>query len=346
MMLPGFSTEVAVASDLKRIDESMNLIINIYDRIQNYQEQTRFAIYMSALQSANYHNLNVTDTNLQDTYNELRFNLHANILLAQYDRAVEAFKQAVFPFADDYLKIYQLPKSLQPTKDDNMDTIIAPITENIKSLSDRIRTFNQNYMLISNGFFDRSDKGSNGPFYVWKNAEIRKQIDQLFAGKKVYLLADIARSTIKLNAVKLKSIRLEFRSTQPDEKNQTANDKRLSEILQSFHVSLTHMGESHYRCDKHFYAIHSRPLTIEYSVATRQGIPTTRNAAYDKLNANNPILSPYTLWALQLEKGPFDRLKEFASTVDVEFHGLGQYIKEPADICNTDLEKYYRKTDS
>lgn len=338
-MLHGFGTEYQVGNYLQRVEESMNLIINIYSRIQNYQEQTRFVVYVSDLQAADYRNLNVTDAHLQDNINNLRFNLHANILIAQYYRAVDAFKQAVFPFAAGYLDSYELPKSLEPTKDDNMDSIIAPISDNIKSLSGSIKELNKTVinhddMSIYNAYFDRNGD-ANGPFHVWPKDKIRDKVGQLFAGQKIYLMADVAENT-DFNAVKFRTITVDFRSD-----NQTTND-RLIEILQSFHVSLTHLGESNYRCDNEFYTIHSRPLTLEFSFATRRQMPTVRNVAYDKLNAANPILSPYTMWAIQLSHGQFDQLKEFADIVDIELHGYGQFVKRNANICNSNLEKYYQ----
>lgn len=103
-----------------------------------------------------------------------------------------------------------------------------------------------------------NEPGSRGPFYVWSNQEVRDQIEQLFRGKKIYLYADITRSD-RRNAVKFSMIDIEFWSI-----NQTAN-VQLNEILQNVHVSMTHMGESNYRCNKDFHTISNRPLTIRFS---------------------------------------------------------------------------------
>lgn len=337
-VLNGFGSQYQVQNYLQRVHESINLIINIYDRIQNYHEHTRFAIYLSELHSADYRDLNV-DGQTREDINQLQFNLHANVLLSLYERAVDAFKQAVYPFAAEYLDIYQLPSTLLPNKNESMESIIGSTVDNIKSLSDRIKelnntVINENDMSIYNAYFDR-DGNANDPFYVWSNDQVREKVGQLFDGHKIYLLADVKESS-HLNAVKLRTIRLGFRS------NNETIDERLNEILQSFHVSLTHMGESNYRCNNQFFTIHSRPLSLEFSFESGRQTPAVRNVAYDKLSVCNPILSPYTLWAMQLSHGQFDRLTELRdSDVDIELYGHGQYVKQDANVCNSNLGKYY-----
>lgn len=232
-----------------------------------------------------------------------------------------------------------MPRSLQPSKNDSMDSIIFPVSENIKSLSERIHQLNNsvinpNDMLIFNAFFDRYDNGSYGPFYVWKNDEVRDKIERLFDGEKVYLYADVSHSDQR-NVVKFNLIDLEFRSD-----NQTINNE-LTDALQSFHVSLTHMGQSNYRCDNDVYTIASRPLKIEFSFAGKKDAPTDQNSAYEKLKNGIKLLSPYTLWAVQLSRGNFEQLKPFAGAVNIELHGYGQYVVENEAICKTNLEKYY-----
>lgn len=334
--LSGLKNEHGVENCVLKTDEAINLIINIYDRIQNYQEQSKLAVYLSEMHSASYRDLDVADPQLKDNLNQLQFNLQANIILSQYYRAVDAFKQAVFPFAAEYLDIYQLPVTFAAEK--NLDTVVAIAAEKIKSLGERIKelnttVINENDVSISSAYFD-SDSRASGPFYVWKNDEVRDKIQQLFAGKKVYLLADVTRGC-KLNAIKFNTIDLDFHSS-----NQTLNDQ-LQKVLQSFHVSLTHLGESNYRCHNQFYTINSRAQTITYSFGEKKQMPVVRNVVYDKLSSGVKLLSPYTMWTVQLSHGRFSKLKPFADSIDIELHGHGQFVNEGAAICNTDLEKFY-----
>lgn len=206
------------------------------------------------------------------------------------------------------------------------------MSENMQLLNATV--INTNDISIHLGEFN-NEPGSGGPFYVWSNHEVRIQIEQLFSGKKIYLYADVSQSD-KRNAVKFSMINIKFSSS-----NQTTNVK-LNKILESFHVSMTHMGESNYRCNNDFYTIPSRPLTIEFSLGGRNNKPTDCNAAYAKLVSGFGLLSPYTLWALQLKHGDFDQLKPFADLVDIELHGFGQYVEEDALICDSNLQQYYQ----
>lgn len=322
-----FDVTSSIKESLVRIGEAINLIINIFDRIQQYQDDSKLANYLADLQLANYEYLDVKPQTQEDII-ELKHYLHANLILSQCYRAINAFKQAMFPYAVDYLDIYGFPNDFN-TK--NFDDIIAIATNKMISLKERITVYNStvingNDMFTHLAHFD-NDHNSRGPFYVWKNAEVRNKIEQLFDGEKIYFDADIMKSDTR-NAVKFNVIDLKFNSN-----NQTIDDQ-LNKVLQQFQVSLTHMGESDYGCNNVFYTISSDPLTIEFNFTEKNRPPTDRNIAYDKLMNGIKMLSPYTLWTIQLSTGSFQRLKPFAGLVDIELHGHGQYVKENATICN------------
>lgn len=328
----GFKNEYDVENCLIKICEAFNLIVNIYDRIQNYQDQSKLVTYLSDLQSVGRRHLRSHNAQFED----LQFNLQANIILSQYNRAIEAFKQAAFPFAARYLDMYQLPAAL--SVDRNISSVIAAVADRAESLSTRMKELNTTVINEDDGrihlaYFDRDSAGIQ-PFYVWPNNEVKDKLNELFDGKKIYLTADVKRSS-KWNAIKFNVVDLQFHSS-----NQSISEE-LNRILQSFHVSLTHMGESDYRCNDQFYTINSRPQTIKYSFGKRNQEPVDRSVVYDKLRSGVKLLSPYTLWAIQLSRGPFEELKPFVDSVDIELHGKGQYVNEGAGICNTDLGKYY-----
>lgn len=327
----GFTYGDDAVNYLSRINEAINLIINIFDRIQDYYDQSKLAAFVSELDSISYQNLNINDAELESQMNELQLSFLSNVIRSQYYRAIDALKQTVFPFADDYLKTYELPSVIASNDTD------ALITTTIESLRMRIKEFNatvinQNDESVHIAEF--SNEPGSEPFYVWQNSEVCKQIQAVFNGSKVYLLADITKSNAR-NAIKFSTINLEFRSNY-----QTINDQ-LSKILQSFHVTLTHLGESHYRCNNKFYTISSRPLKIEFSFGKKNQQPIDRTISYEKLQASSKFLSPYTLWSVQLTNGPFDKLERFTDFVNIELHGNGQYLEQNATICNTNLEKYY-----
>lgn len=137
------------------------------------------------------------------------------------------------------------------------------------------------------------------------------------------------------NAVKFNSIAIKFR---------VANDDlacAFENILLSFDVTMTHMGNSHYRCGNQFYTINSPSQEISYSFRRQSQIPMTRNAGYDKLISGIALLSPYALWSVQLTSGRFKELVPFIGLVDIELHGYGQFVSENATVCDTELSQYY-----
>ncbi|KAG4066107.1 hypothetical protein HA402_010309 [Bradysia odoriphaga] len=337
--LSQFEIDSNINGCMVRLNEAMELLIDIYDRIQNYEEESKFVTYLSEIHTTSASDSIIHDVDLRKRFNEMKMNLQVNLFHGQYFRVLGAFKQALFPYAADYLADYELPSSLLVG---NLNDSITLASQQIESLSKKLKEYNDTVINehdehIHSAFFDR-DHGSRGPFYAWSNSEIRDRIQQLFTGQKIYLFADVQKSDTR-NAVKFNTIELGFHHD-----NQTMNNK-LHEILQSFHVSLTHMGNSNYRCKNTFYTIPSRPWTIKYSIGERNQRPADRNLVHGKLASGPSLLSPYTLWSVQLLYGPFSQLQQFVDFVDIELYGNGLYVLEEAPICETNLEKYYSVMD-
>lgn len=315
-VVAGYKNEDGLNKLLSNIYESINLIIDIYDRIQIYEEKKIPNDY-----------INMEPVPLT-AFNETEFNLQANIILTQYYRAVDVFKQAVFPFAANYSNSYQLPQR------SDFESVVHEALEGIQTLREYIEEVNSNIdgtnRAIHSAYF--GNFGDKEPFYVWKNDENRDQIENLFNGEEIYLLADVKQSH-ELNAVKFTDIELNF-TTHNDKSNDDLNN-----ILDYFDVSLKMMGESNYRCDGNFYTIHSAPLTISYSFAQKR-------RSFEMVDNPKTSLSPYTLWAMRLQarEGFEDKLKllkPYINFTDIELHGNGQYVDLSVAICDTNLEKYY-----
>ncbi|XP_037039435.1 uncharacterized protein LOC119076658 [Bradysia coprophila] len=337
--LSQFDIESNINGCMTRLNEAMELLIDIYHRIQNYEEESKFVTYLSELHITSASDSDIHDVEVRKMFNQMKMNLQVNLFLGQYFRVLGAFKQALFPYAADYLADYELPSSLLVG---NLNDSITLASQHIESLSEKLKEYNDTVINehdehIHSAFFDRN-YGSRGPFYVWPNSEIHDRVQQLFTGQKIYLFADVQNSDTR-NAVKFHTIALGFHSN-----NLTMNN-RLQEILQSFHVSLTHMGNSNYRCKDTFYTIPSRPWTIKYSIGERNQRPADRNLVHGKLASGPSLLSPYTLWSVQLLYGPFSQLQQFVDFIDIELYGNGLYVMEEAPICETNLEKYYSVMD-
>lgn len=329
-----------------RINEAMNLIVHIFDKVEQYEQEKKLANYLTNIivvdglnrskRSSDKPNptsyedsglaSNISDSELIENINQLHYNIQVNLILKQYYRAVGALKQIVFPFAEDYLQ-------------SNVVGDISDISLLANSLIKRINEFNSS-VINENDHFIRNTKfgdeiGEIAPFYIWRNAEVHDDIQRLFDGKKIYLYADVFQGANR-NAVKFSRIKLDFIS-----KNQTINNQ-LHEILNKFHVKMTHMGESNYRCDNDVYVINSHSLDLSFSFAEYEnGMPKETDQAYNKLASSVSSLSPYTLWSIELSHGDISRLESFANHVDIVLHGLGQYVEENAEICRTNLARYY-----
>lgn len=315
-------------------------MIGLYDRIQGYQDQERLAVYIAALHSAAYEKIEISDEQLKAVITKLRITIQSNIILAQYLNAANNFKQAVFPFAPTYLDDYSLPSHL--VLDNNLKDLVDTATQQIQTLSIKIKDLNASIVnkddaIINTGYFN-GDNEALDPFYVWKYNEFKQDISDLLSGKQVYLKADVTRS-FKWNAVKFSEIGVEFKLTNTSDRH-LQND--LKAALNRFHINMTHLGNSYYRCNNQFYVSTSPSQVISFSYEKTGNEPTFKNAVYEKLKRGNFILSPFTLWSIQLERGDFKTLEKYRNSVDIELRGYGQCVNEGASICNRNLEKYYR----
>lgn len=336
----GFSTEETVLSCVEKLNEAIMTLIDIYDRIQGYEDQEKLVTYIGALHSAAFEKIQVEDTELKRLLTHLHVTIKSNIVLSQYLNAVNNFKQTVFPFASSYMDVYALPKSL--VLNDSIKDLVNTATYQLESLSNKIKELNASSItkddaIIYTGYFN-GDNAALNPFFVWKQEEHKKDISNLLSGKKVYLRADVTQS-FTLNAVKFSQIAIEFRV-------RNATDSQLQDELKSvlnrFHIIMTHMGNSYYRCNHKFYVVNSASQTISYSYEKTGNEPTTKNAVYEKLKNGNIVLSPYSMWSIQLMKGDIKLLEKYRNLIDIELSGFGQYVNHNATICNTNLEKYYR----
>lgn len=341
----GFSAEAQVQRCVEKLTDAIVTLIGIYDRIQSYEEQEKLAAYIAALHSAAFENVDIDNDELKNIVADFRITSTSNIILSQYLNAVNNFKQTVFPFAPAYLDVYSLPSHL--VVDQSLRDLVNTATQQIDSLSATVKelngsVINQNDAIINAGYFN-GDNAALDPFYVWTYEEHGKDIYDLLSGKKVSLRSYVTRNT-RWNAVKFSEIGLEFRV-------RNATDKKLQRelkyVLKYFHINMTHMGNSYYRCDNRFYVIHSPSQIITFSYErTKGGEPSFQNDVYGKLKSGNAVLSPYTLWTIQLSNADVKLLEKYRDAVDIELYGYGKCVNRNVAICNNNLEKYYEWDDS
>lgn len=341
--LEGYSNEPRMKSLMDKIIAAISLTIDIYGRIQTYEESSRLANYLAQLQTSSFKNIQFSDLKLQKLYDDLMFNIQSNIIIGQYGMATTAFKQTVFPFAAKYLDDYRLPKNLMNEIDSNLTNLVQRISPNLETLKEKIRELNSSVTNQDDPNIFSAQFGSklrtSPPFFVWSHDKYSSEIDNLLAGGSVHLFADVTEG-LPLNAIKFNTINIEFIA--PNETLQS----RIDDILESAKITMTHLGTSYYRCGHQFYSIESPAQTITFSRKEIDGFPVVRNNVYDKLRGGNNMLSPYAVWRLKLEDADFEELSKLAGSIDIELNGRGQFVRPLTDICKTNLQQYYHLEES
>ncbi|GIX93758.1 uncharacterized protein CDAR_606301 [Caerostris darwini] len=292
----GFEVKDDLSRCIEKLDEVMTTLINIFDRIQNYQEQQDFANYIADINSPAANSINVNQKLAEAVkFDKLETSITSNLVLREYKAVVNAFKQWVFPFAHIYLEESMLPPQLELEKNiENLVSKAAKEVDNMKSKLDLYKTsVKKTDKYIHNGEFN-SRYVSSEPFYVWNNQQHKSVISELLSGKTVVLKADVNNSAANKDAIKFSFIDLYFHS-----RNETIQS-RINSTLKGFDVSATHLGNSYYRYDNKIYLITSESQSIVYSCEKNElGEPIRTNNVYDKIKNGDLMLSPYTLWEIK-----------------------------------------------
>ncbi|GBN58883.1 hypothetical protein AVEN_245906-1 [Araneus ventricosus] len=322
----GHDVKDDLSRSIEKLDEVMTTLINVYDRIQSYQDQQNLANYIADISSVAASNINIKDQQLVNAVNHLEFVIRANIVLEQYKSAIDALKQWVFPFADHYIEREMLPSQLELDK--NIENLVQNAARQIEAIKQKIDLYDASIMkgdqyLECEEFSSRYV--SSQPFYVWKNEENRRSISNLLSGEEVVLKADVKESAPHKDAIKFSEIEFEFKI-----KNETAKSL-LSQILKGFDIRATHLGNSYYRYANKISLITGDSVTISYSYEKNDdGIPIRSNEVYSRLKSGDLLLSPYTLWEVrmikQTSKYSFQDLEKYKNEISVELSGLGSYV--------------------
>ncbi|KAL7291200.1 hypothetical protein TKK_0015041 [Trichogramma kaykai] len=343
-MTEGFEAQKEFVAIFDMVQDGINIMIDLYDTIEEYRYRAELGAYIANI---NMHTTEKNETKVaffNEAINELMPVIQNNVVLHNYKIATNVVKHRVFPFAHAFFDSYKLPEILKPNSTSEIGTEVA---KELKKLKNHLTLTNSttndwDKYVKSNIFGGR--KSSLKPFYIWKYSEHKNDIVKLLKGEKVVLKADIERG-FKENAVKFNRIGIYFAST-----NKTI-ERNLEESLQAFRVTMIHLGFSYYKCDDRIYMIASANQTIEYSIDRSGGCnnPVTFNDIYRKIADNEPVLSPYTTWQIQLkhEDNDFDEISKFASEIiDLELVGMGKYVDlNLPQYCNDQLDKYYARYD-
>ena len=238
----GFDVQADMTRCIEKQEEAMTTLINIYDRIQNYQSQKQLANYIASIASASASRIPIGDRQLNDKVNELEIVIRSNMVLKEYETATSALKQWVFPFASIYLSDIKLPEQLDSS---DLNSLVSRASKEIELIKRKLLEYKTSIQhedrYIHNGEFN-SDYVSTKPFFVFENANYKQLIVDLFAGKEIRVNADILGSAPGKDAIKFNLINVNFKIAS----NKT-RQVELNEKLRGFLISATHMGNSFYR---------------------------------------------------------------------------------------------------
>ncbi|GBN27198.1 hypothetical protein AVEN_46586-1 [Araneus ventricosus] len=327
----GFQVKDNMARCIEKLEEVMTTLINVYDRIQSYQDQQNLANYIADISSSSASSINISNPTLVIAVNRLEMLIRSNLVLTQYKTAVNAFKQWVFPFAHNYLEESMLPSHLELKK--NIENLIDSAVKQIESLESKLDLYKTSVKktdkYIHTGEFS-SRYVSTEPFYVWKNDEYKDTISKLLSGQEVVLRADVKKSAPDKDAIKFSVMDLYFKS------NNITLQSEINYVIKGFDIMATHLGNSYYRYADKIYIITSDSQTIWYSCEKNVvGEPVRKNNVFDKIKEGDLMLSPYTLWEIKMinstKKISFHDLKIYKDYVDLELSGYGNYVVRNAN---------------
>jgi len=327
------------ALQVENLMEAMTLMIDLYDCIEQYNKQMQFADYIANINCPRAIGASLGEP-AAILYQKIDLAMQASLLLTEWDRVIQTFQQWVYPFEDAFqndLKTNNIPDYMAPeiTYVSEMYSFMIPdIQKRVTGLSASLTAYKNaafeavDSVLIHNEF--NSDKVSTVPFHVWKNEDEEKRITQLFLGNQITLSVSPEFTYQK----EMRAVKFTIAEIEPKARNETIQAELKAE-LDKLRVIITHSGVSRYLHEDSMEEMVGGNLTIQYNFERdNEGQRLGKNNVYKKLETGDLILTPYTLWTLQLKKAqintPFDfnEFSKFASLVDLELIGKGSFVRQ------------------
>lgn len=333
----GFEAGAKFAEIVQQIQEAIETSMNIYDRVQDYEDRLTLADYMAKLASP----LAIAQNPRLEL---LRSKAQRNVVLEHYSRAVAAVHQWAFPFGASFLD--NIANLAQLARAASAQEQMQLIRAQLGLLQTKVNNYHQEVQNFIDQALIRAEFSPtfpSTPFYAWSGKEFSQQINDLLKGEQVILYADINQVASRQAAIKFNEIEIKFRCQNPEQQ------ALLDFELQSFKVELHHSGQSYYRLGNQIYQMsNDRGFNISYSFARR---PNNRlvesNEVYNKMKRGDLVLSPYTYWTIKLVPLPgsqplnlFDKLKDLRADIELQLVGRGQYVDEAKTRGRLQLDSY------
>ncbi|GIX69184.1 uncharacterized protein CEXT_636851 [Caerostris extrusa] len=292
----GISNERWLSPVLRKLEEAMTTLINIYDRIQSYQDRQQLANYIADMSSASASAINISDPNLVSAVNYLETSIKSNIVLNQYKTAIDSFKQWVFPFANSFLERAMLPSQLELDKD--LEDLVSNAVTHIENLRTKVEIYKTSILINDKHLLRgriQQPECLDGTIFRLEKEHYGNLISKLLSGQAVVFKAEIKNSVANKDAIKFSLIEFYFKS-----KNESLQSQ-INEALKRYDISATHLGNSYYRYKGKFYLIISDRQVIRYSFEKNScGEPVRMNNVYMKIRNRDLMLSPYAVWEVKL----------------------------------------------
>lgn len=312
------------------IDDFSHTIIEIFDRMQTYQDLVKMKDFLQSIESKYVNNANISDPKYVDIVKQLNTIITSNVVLNTFEMTADIFKQSIFPFASNYFD--NLPASNEMnTLNETVDLqqhLISQITV-MDNILTNFENDDRNKYLVADTF------NVSRPIYRWQYEQYSLAINQLLSGKPVRMHADITKG-LPLNVLQFTSLNLVFENPNP------AQQKKLNNILPNWDVSMTLDSNCYYHCDGYYYVMNGPETTIEFSIARNDSKPLRSNEPYSTV-----ITSPYTIWTVQLKMGNGGKtngneLKALAKNTNLVLVGSATYFENNDTFCENDLNRFYQ----
>lgn len=158
-MIAGFATDEHFQKPINELFAAMDLIINIHNHIENYFEHKKILKFIANVSSVQADSS--TDPELEQTTMNLKSLVKIYSMIEEYQMAVDALKQLVFPFAHEFLDRTELFKSINST--DNVDKVADEVSLEIDYMINHLNKFDHAHSFLEGPFGSQYEQE---PFFM------------------------------------------------------------------------------------------------------------------------------------------------------------------------------------
>lgn len=127
-----FAIAPEIKHSLEQLNDGITAILDVYDLVDSYAEKKHMATLITNVAIAPNE---IKDDELRWAVFEIQKIIDANLLMEQYEVAMNELKQHKFPFAERYLDRFQLPSNSSTVDDAFTISAIGAISELIVSIN-------------------------------------------------------------------------------------------------------------------------------------------------------------------------------------------------------------------